>query len=286
MPLNSDEKFNSLTSMRLSSYAEPNLSFDPLEKQVNYNVLAWVGGATLVTGIGIHIYQSNAWWQDQNNHFKFVNDPTYALGIDKVGHFYGTNLLAHLFSSGFEAANVQSEQSAIYGALAAFLFELYVEIEDGFGKNWGFSTGDLAADGIGAAYFVSQYYFPIMKNFQPRFSYIPTEDYISGKHKGNGIDDYEGQKYWIGLRMKKLLPKSWAQYWPAFLMISAGMGVRDLDGKGGGQREYYIGLDLDAEEIPLHGNVWQFVKNTLNYFHFPMPGIRITPDTAFFVFLF
>jgi hypothetical protein len=64
------------------------------------------------------------------------------------------------------------------------------------------------------------------------------------------------------------------------------MGVKDLDGGGGGTREFYIALDLDAEELPLYGKGWQFVKNTLNFFHFPMPGIRISPDAAFFVLCF
>ncbi|MCK7523029.1 MAG: hypothetical protein MZV64_37810 [Ignavibacteriales bacterium] len=71
-----------------------------------------------------------------------------------------------------------------------------------------------------------------------------------------------------------------------FLMLAVGMGVKNLDGSGGGQREFYIALDYDAETIPLYGSVWQFVKNTLNFIHFPMPGIRISPDAAFFVFCF
>jgi hypothetical protein len=86
--------------------------------------------------------------------------------------------------------------------------------------------------------------------------------------------------------MEELLPKSISEYWPNWLCIAGGMSVRNLDGAGGGQREFYIALDLDAEEIPLYGRGWQFVKNSLNYIHFPMPGIRVTPDAAFFVFTF
>ena len=100
------------------------------------------------------------------------------------------------------------------------------------------------------------------------------------------VDDYHGQKFWISARMKNLLPESIAEVWPEFLMLAVGMGVRNLDGSGGGQREFYIALDYDAETIPLYGSVWQFVKNTLNFIHFPMPGIRISPDAAFFVFCF
>jgi hypothetical protein len=54
--------------------------------------------------------------------FHFVNDTDYALGIDKIGHFYAGSLLAHAFSSGLEAGDIQSEQAAIYGSIASFAF--------------------------------------------------------------------------------------------------------------------------------------------------------------------
>lgn len=260
--------------------------FDPFKTEINYGTLAGVGAIALGTGIAVHIYQRNAWWKDQRSTFHFNNDWEYALWIDKVGHFYGAALLTHLFSAGFEAGNVQSEPAIIYGAIAATAFQMYVEIEDGFGPDWGFSPGDALFDLLGTGYALGQYYFPYLKNFQTKFSYFPSKKMRDGIHKGNGIDDYEGQKYWISARVKNLLPESVSKFWPAFLNIAFGMGVRDLDGSGGGKQEFYIALDLDAEEFPLYGPVWQFVKNSLNYIHFPMPGVRISPDAAFFVFCF
>jgi hypothetical protein len=257
--------------------------FDPFSTEINYGTLAGMGAIALGTGIAVHIYQKNAWWKDQRSSFHFTNDWEYALWIDKVGHFYGAALLTHLLSAGFEAGNVQSESAAIYGALAATAFQMYVEIEDGFGPDWGFSIGDAAFNILGAGYALSQYYFPYLKNFQTKFSYYPSKKMREGIHKGNGIDDYEGQKYWISARVKNLLPDAVSKFWPAFLNIAVGMGVRDLDGSGGGKQEFYIALDLDAEEFPLYGPVWQFIKNSLNYIHFPMPGIRISPDAVFFV---
>jgi hypothetical protein len=259
---------------------------DHLYVKPDYLVLGAIGGVFLGSGIAVHIYQRNAWWKDQRHTFRFNNDWDYALGIDKVGHFYAGSLLAHAFSAGLEAGDISAEKSAIYGSIASFLFELYVEIEDGYGPNWGFSPGDAVGDFLGAAFTLGQYYVPFLKNFHPRFSYIPTQKYRDGLHPGNMIDDYEGQKYWMAFRMKNLLPEVVSQYWPSFLMLSVGMGVKGLDGSGGGTREFYIAFDLDAEELPLYGRGWQFVKNTLNYFHFPMPGIRITPDAAFFVLCF
>jgi hypothetical protein len=276
----------SVNSASARQYAVNRETYNPLSIKPNYPVLGAVGGVFLGSGIAVHIYQRNAWWKDQRRSFHFVDDTDYALGIDKIGHFYAGSLLAHAFSSGLEAGNIQSEQAAIYGSIASFAFELYVEIEDGYGPDWGFSPGDAIGDFAGAAFSLGQYYVPFLKNFQPRFSYIPSKKYRDGLHRGNMIDDYEGQKYWMAFRMKNLLPQVLSQYWPSFLMLSAGMGVKELNGSGGGTREFYIAFDIDAEEIPLYGRGWQFVKNTLNYFHFPMPGIRITPDAAFFVLLF
>jgi len=259
---------------------------NPLKTEVDYTLLVGMGGLTLGVGVAVHIYQANAWWQDQSTEFKFVNDWEYALWLDKMGHFFGASLISHGLSAGFEAANLDLEKSAIYGAIGAFAFETFIEIQDGFGPQWGFSTGDLGANFLGALYTVGQYYYPTLKHIQPRVSYFPSQEYRNGEHQGNIIDDYAGQKYWLAFRMKELLPKSISEYWPSFLMLSVGMGLRDWDGFGGGKQDIFIALDFDAETLPLHGPVWQFVKNTLNYIHFPMPGIRITPDAAAFVFVY
>lgn len=258
---------------------------NPNSTEIDYNMLMIVGGATAATVAAIHTYQLNAWWQEQDSQFKVVQDWEYVLWVDKIGHFYATNLMGHVFSMGFEAANFETEQTYLYGGLMAFLFELYIEVEDGFGPQWGFSPGDITADFLGATYFISQYYYPFLKNFQPRVSYFPSEEMRNGQHKdGNISDDYEGQKYWLSMRMKEILPKKAAKFWPDFLMLSVGVGGRDFDGSGGGTRELYIGLDFDVETLPLHGPFWESVKNTLSYLHFPLPAVRISPDTAFLVF--
>ncbi len=255
-------------------------------QKINKTSLLIYGGITLATGIGVHIYQSNAWWRNQNSHFHFENDNKYALQIDKYGHYYGAYLLGHIFSSTLEASNLDLESSYQYGALLSFLFQMYVEIEDGFGPNWGFSPGDAGADLLGSAYFLSQYYFPVLHNFQPRLSYWPTEKVLSGKTNAIIIDDYEGQTFWMSIRVKDLLPKSLAQYWPTFLMLAVGTDARNLDGHGGGQREYFLSFDIDYDVLPLHGEFGQWVKNTLGLFHFPMPGIRLSPGFAGFAIIY
>jgi VanZ family protein len=258
----------------------------PVPQRLNYNSLMLYGGITLASAVAVHIYQSKAWWYNQNSHFHIQEDNTYALQIDKYGHFYGAHLLGHIFSSTLEASNVDLKSSYQYGALLSFLYQMYVEIEDGFGPNWGFSPGDALADLLGSSYFLAQYYFPVLHNFSPRLSYWPTEKVLSGHTNAIIIDDYEGQRYWVAMKMKKLLPDEISKYWPSFLMLSLGTSARDLDGSGGGHREYYLAFDIDYDVLPLHGEFGQWIKNTLDYFHLPMPGIRISPNFAGFAFLY
>ncbi len=253
---------------------------------VDYNTLLWVGGITVASGVGVHLYEANSWWREPNTSFHITWDTKYALGIDKLGHFYASGLLSHAFASTVEAANVDVFTSAWIGAAVAFSYEMFVEIEDGFGPNWGFSPGDAIADFFGPAYYVAQHYFPVLQNFQPRVSYYPSEKFLNGETKAIVIDDYEGQTFWLAMRINNLLPKNLSEYWPSWLMLSLGTAARELDGKGGGYREYYLALDFDPDYIPISGRFGQFVKNTLNYLHFPMPGIRITPNFAAFAIIF
>ncbi len=264
-------------------------AFNPFKSKINYPVLAGMGAAFLGTGTAIHLYQQKAWWSDQRTEFHFENDWGYALWIDKVGHAYGAMLIQHGISAGLEAANLNAEQCVWYGSISALSFQTFIEIEDGFGPQWGFSPGDFYGDVVGSAYPVLQYYFPVLKNFMLKASYWPKDLNKTNPNSGQKhiiVDDYHGQKFWISARLKNLLPESAAEFWPEFLMLAIGMGVKNLDGNGGGQRDFYIALDFDAETIPLNGRVWQFVKNTLNFLHFPMPGIRVTSGGAFFAFCY
>ncbi|HRI47012.1 MAG TPA: DUF2279 domain-containing protein [Ignavibacteriaceae bacterium] len=271
-----------LSKMNHISPEIPEINF--LQKEINYPILIGLGTGIIGSGVAVHLYQANAWWKSRRTKFHFQNDWDYSLWIDKVGHTYGTMIIGHGIASGLEAANLDTERSIIYGSLTAFAYQIYVEIEDGFGPEWGFSPGDALFDFIGGVYPIAQYYYPYLKNFQLKFSYYPRQLNEKGLIAGQKhiiIDDYEGQKFWLAVRMKEVLPKDISKYWPGFLNLALGMGVTGLDGTGNGQRNFYLALDFDTEWIPLFGPYWQFVKNTFNYFHFPMPGIRLTNNVVF-----
>jgi hypothetical protein len=252
---------------------------------VNYTRLALVGVGTAGTMAIIHVYQQHAWWSGQRRSFHVVNDWNYALNIDKVGHFYGANLISKLFSGSLQWAGIEEKKSMIYGALLATVFGLYVEFEDGFATDWGFSPGDAGADILGAWYPVAQHYSPFLRNFNFKWSYIPTTQLKTGVKK-IFIDDHEGQTMWLSISINNFLPSKIEKFYPDFLNIAIGYGVKDLDGYGGGKREFYIALDYDLEKLPGDGWLWNFIKKNLNYIRLPGPAIRLTPKLAFFGFFF
>ncbi len=264
--------------------APPFEGYDPNVSHWQWDRAAIVGGVLGATVVGLHIYQRNAWWQDQRTSFHFQDDPDYALNVDKAGHFFGGAFGSFLGQKSLEWSGA-SRETAVWGGFAmGALFELYVEFEDGYARDWGFSPGDAYADVIGAAWPVVQHYVPAASHLQPKFSYFPSKSYRDGIHKGNAIDDYEGQTYWMGVHVHGLLPRSWQGYWPEWLGLAVGVSVRnmphfDQEHTTATERNLIIALDYDMTKI-IPGDSWLLnaLKEALNYIHFPAPAIRISPN--------
>jgi hypothetical protein len=253
--------------------------YDPNHTNVRWGRAAIVGGTLGALVTGIHIYQRNAWWSDQRTSFHFQDDPIYALNVDKAGHFLGGAFGSFLGRKSLEWSGFSRDASVWGGFAMGALFELYVEFEDGFAKDWGFSPGDAYADVVGAFWPVLQEYVPGVEHFQPKFSYWPSREMRSGAHKGNAIDDYEGQTYWMGVHVEGLLPQSLKPYWPDWLALAVGVSVRNMERHENKERNIILALDYDMTKI-IPGDSWlmQTLKQALNYVRFPAPAIRISPN--------
>lgn len=254
---------------------------NPIENKIDYRTLFVSGFSFSAIGTYLHNQQSKAWWI-VSDRFHFENGLNNGINLGNISHFYGVNLLGHLFSGGYEASGMQALESTWFSSLTALSYEFYVEFEDAHHQGHGFSIKDAGMDLLGAGFYIGQYYYPFLKNFQPKISYWPTGDQKKNNHLI--IDDHFGQKYWMGIRIKEFIPQKVRNYWPSFVNFALGIGPgKDLSLSNS---NLYMALDLDAEELPLYGPFWQFVKNTLNYIHFPMPGIRINNKTAVFLLCF
>ncbi len=256
------------------------------QDNIRYGRLAMIGGGLLGVGVAHQLYVEKAWWKDYGGPFHFREDLRYAKNVDKVGHFYAGMLTSVLGAKAFEWSGFRTEKALWLGAVAGSLFELYVEVQDGFSTLWGFDRVDAAANVGGAFFPVARRYAPFLKNFDLKFSYLPSNaepprggPFQNQKHLI--VDDYEGQRFWLSLKLENLLPKSLKALWPDFLCVALGLGVRDLQ-RDGGHLELYLALDYDLTRLPGESGFLRSLKEGLNFIHLPSPAIRVSPNVVLY----
>ncbi len=251
--------------------------------KVSTTKLLVIGGTTATFFTYGYVVQNNIWWKEEKSGFHFNNsqDFKYSLNADKLGHFYFAYLTTNIYTDLFQWAGLKKRKATLYGGLVAFTFQTFTEIRDGFSKGYGFSWGDFTANFLGATYPSLQEYYPVLKSFDFKISFYPSEKYKSGKNRYI-LDDYESTYHWLSIDVNKLMPKSVASVFPDFIDIAIGHGVKNLDGFGGGNHELYIGLDWDFEALPGEGKLWKTIKRWLNLYHFPAPAVRVYPDVVWY----
>ena len=156
---------------------------------------------------GSYYYIEKSWWSDKQTTFHFDNgaDLTYALNVDKAGHFMGGLETAAIFSSSMRWAGMNNKQSLWYGAFFGSGLQFAIEMKDAYAPYWGFSKWDLAIGSAGAFWPVAQYYNHNLKAINFKFSYYKRSDIYWQLDKQRGKetnkyawqDDYPNQTYWV-----------------------------------------------------------------------------------------
>lgn len=270
-------------------------------KPLEFSIFA---GGTSAFIISQHIIQKQTIWAETAD-FRFIEDGNYALWVDKVGHFYGAYLGSYAFNEFLTWSGFSTEAAHLIGMGLGLSYSTYVEIMDGFGKNWGFSPSDFYSDVSGSLFFILQYYVPVLQNFTPKFNYIPSPWYGELKRKEAElfIDDYNGQTFWMSVKVHNLLPHDLKKYWPDWLELSFGYAGRNVmlnptpsnpdwdpkkspvlyDGIGGSPR-YIIALDYDLVKIlPDGGSFWNWLRQTINLVKLPSPAIEFGETTKLYL---
>jgi hypothetical protein len=254
---------------------------------INGTRLAIVAGVTGGTMAAVEIYQANGWWKDNRAPFHFREDLRYGLWVDKLGHFYAGDLLTYLFSKGLQWANLSERSSLWIGAGTSLFFQAYVEVMDGF-HTWGFDRVDFATDVAGSFYPLLQYYVPVLRSFNMKFSYHPSG--LLNEPGGIGFrgqqhlifDDYEGQTIWLGIHVNDLLPSSMEKYWPDWLALAVGYGARNI-ATSNDYSVVLLSLDYDMTKIiPSSTPFLRTLGEALNFLHFPAPAVQISPRAIWY----
>lgn len=243
--------------------------------------------------IGIHLYQESGWWKYNRTSFHFREDLTYGLGVDKIGHFYGTALWAFSLTKVLGWADVPDPDAVYLGSAGAFLFQTFVEIEDGFSA-WGFDRVDFLCDLGGALWPIAQYHSDALKNVNLKLSYKPTDELHQASGGGFAgqkhlvMDDYQGQTFWLTVAPDAVLPEAAGNVWPDFLNVAVGYGVRNVYGINGEPYSVvFIGFDYDMKKIiPQTSSFLVTLSEALNFIHFPAPALMITPNYVAYGFYY
>ncbi len=241
-----------------------------------------------------HIGQMNTIWKERTD-FKIMEDGRYSLYVDKVGHIYGCVVNSYVMNEALLWSGFDNETSIWIGGLLGLGYSTYIEVLDGYGKNWGFSPSDFYCDIIGTAFYVAQYYVPFLQNFTTKFNYIPSNWAGNEKRKPSDIfiDDYSSQTFWLSINIYNMLPQKWKSYWIDWLQLSIGYTANNLtlpelsnpnhkydvmfNNEVYGDPKYLLSLDYDLVKLlPDGGNVWNWVKQSLNYVKFPSPTLEFS----------
>ena len=291
-------KFRSLFLFAMLVFVYQNISAKSYALNVNKKRF-FIAGSSLVLAVGTtYWYMHNSWWADQKIPFHFDNgaDLTYALNVDKAGHFMGGLESADIFSSSMRWAGMNKKKSLWYGAVFGSGLQLVIEMKDAYAPYWGFSKLDLALGSAGALWPVAQYYNNNLKAVNFKFSYYKHSDvyWDLERQRGKEVnkyawqDDYPNQTYWTTFDVNHFVKNC---CWPDWLNVAIGFGIdesqylNENNTKTGGNNEWYIALDYDITKVfkTWDSPMAKKIKYWLNYIHFPAPTIRVAPKLDFYL---
>ena len=263
----------------------------------NKGKLIIVGGGIGVALVGSYWYVQESWWSDNQKKFHFDegSDLTYALNVDKLGHFLGGVGSSEVFASSLAWAGTNKNTAVWCGAFFGTGLQLGIEMKDAYAPHWGFSKWDFALGTAGSFWPVAQHYYPTLKAVGFKFSYYKRSDIYwqldleRGKenNRNDWHNDYPNQTYWMTLDINDFIQTC---CWPDWLNVAIGFGLDDSqylnrhNTKTGGKNEWYIALDYDVQKVlkKWDSRAAKKIKKWLNYFHFPSPTIKISPQLEFY----
>lgn len=245
--------------------------------------LGVVIGASVGAFAVAQVYQYRTYWSDSEpfHIMPWSNEYDDALTSDKLGHCYFTYWAANNYRSTLEWTGMDTLDAAYWSAGLAWAFQLYVEIHDGHSGGapyLGFSRLDIAANTVGAAYFIAQQHVPLLRNGLWKIGYWPSDDYRSGK--ANSIfNDYTSTYHWFSINPAGLLGEARPSWLPSWLNVAVGHSVKGIDRYGAGRHEFYVSPDIDFTRLlPQDEWLWRSLSRALNSLKFPLPALRIAPD--------
>lgn len=261
-------------------------SLDLKRKRTSTRILG-AGYLTTMTYLGL------AWYAGEDlTGFHFFDDSHEWKQMDKVGHTLGGYQGSKLMISLLKWSGVEKKRAIIQGSLSGFLAMSSIELFDAFGETWGFSIADIGANALGAGLAAGNQAWWNEDRLQLKMSYIRspyTQDPDFARLFGSSLPewflkDYNGQTYWLSVRVHSFLPESsFKDKYPPWLNVAVGYGAEGLEGgyhipngewRTREYRQLYLSLDLDLSNIKTRSGLLKRILGVVNIIRIPLPALQ------------
>lgn len=299
----------------LFAQEEPSLKFlqpaDTLNKKRFW--LAAASGATAYTATVIGL--NEAWYADfPRSSFHFFNDSGEWEDMDKIGHSYTTYLESRWSFQAARWTGMPRRKAMWLGAGLGMMYQMTIEVFDGFSEKWGFSTHDIGFNTLGALTFVGQELAWQEQRISLKFSSVPKSypdfqvisqdgqstttlnaraDNLYGKSFAERIlKDYNSQSYWASVNVASFIQHDNHKF-PKWLNVAVGYGAENMFGgfenswvDGEFQytlddnlyprhRQFFLSPDVDFTKIKTDRPFLKTLFFFLNTFKVPAPAVEV-----------
>jgi hypothetical protein len=296
------------TLLSLAACAQPSLrpfhvqyEFRPAGAFFRNDTLPNAARKGWVTGIAAGGYAVSAlylglnWYANEPlGPFRFFNDAHEWQQIDKAGHALGAYHASTWMTGLYKWSGAPKRKAILTGSLAGFLAMSSIEVFDGFGETWGFSWPDIGANALGAGFAALNQGLWNENRLQLKMGWRPSPfartDSLERLFGSSPVEwllkDYNGQTYWLSVRVHSFLPDgAFRDHYPRWLNLAVGYGAEGMIGRYGidpeeaiRAREYrqlYLSLDLDLSNIRTRSGFLHTLFNTVSILRVPFPAIRL-----------
>lgn len=234
------------------------------------------------------------WYADYpKSSFHFFNDAGQWLQMDKIGHGFSSYYMTYAGYYGFLWTGLSPKKSTFIASGLSFLYVSSIEIFDGFSAQWGASPPDLLANFTGISLFLLQELIWQEQRIVPKFSFHSTKysayrpDLLGRTFSEKLMKDYNGQTYWLSIRLNSFFEK---KIIPRWLCFSVGYGATGMLGghsnpdsynnqklpKYERKRQFYASVDVDFNSIKYKSKYLKTTGRIINLLKVPLPTFELT----------
>jgi len=215
--------------------------------------------------------------------------------MDKGGHVITCYAIGYYYSGLMRNCGIDRNLSIGLGGSVGSIYNLGIEILDGFSTEWGFSWTDFAANSLGTGFFIGQQFLWDEQRIKLKISWHDSglgkyrPDLLGSNFGERMMKDYNGHTYWLSVNVHSFI-KNPPRLFPRWANVAIGYGA---DGLLGGHsnpkyneagdllpelqrtRQFYLSLDVDLTRIRTRKRWLRTIFQAVGLIKFPFPAIEV-----------